>query len=71
MLAAGALLVIAVPAIYMLDLPPNQGGYDFTYAIDLIAAHWVGVAAIVLLVVALARTLVEARAARGSSGHVG
>ncbi|HEY1590151.1 MAG TPA: alpha-(1-_3)-arabinofuranosyltransferase family protein [Solirubrobacteraceae bacterium] len=68
-LAAGALLVVVVPAIYLLDLPPNQGGYDFTYAIDLIAAHWVGVAAIVLLVVALARTLIEARVARGSPDH--
>ena len=55
-LAAGALLLIAVPAIYLLDLPPNQGGYDFNYAVDLIAAHWVAVAAMVLLLVALART---------------
>ena len=69
MLAAGALLLVAVPAIYLFDLPPNQGGYDFTYAIDLIAAHWVAVAAIVLVAAALARTLIEARAARGSPGR--
>jgi hypothetical protein len=66
MLAAGALLLVAVPAIYLFDLPANQGGYNFTYAIDLIAAHWVGVAAVVLLIVALTLTLAQARAARGS-----
>jgi arabinofuranan 3-O-arabinosyltransferase len=68
-LAAGALLLIAVPAIYMLHLPPNQGGFDYTYAIDLIAAHWVAVAAIVLLTVALVRALTEMREARRSAAH--
>jgi arabinofuranan 3-O-arabinosyltransferase len=66
-LAAGALLLIAVPAIYMFDLPPNQGGFDFTYSIDLIAAHWVAVAAIVLLTIALARSLIELRGRRRSA----
>jgi hypothetical protein len=68
-LVAGALLLIAVPAIYMFDLPPNQGGFDYTYAIDLIAAHWVAVAAIVLLTVALARSLIELRGSRQSTAR--
>ena len=65
-LAAAVLLVAVVPAIYLSEPFRNLGGYDFNYAIDLIAAHWVAVAAVVLLLVALARTLSEARAARRS-----
>lgn len=50
-LAAG-LLAAAVPLIYVIAAPKDEGGYDFAYATQLIAAHWVGVAAIVLLALA-------------------
>jgi hypothetical protein len=50
-----------VPAVQLLHLPHNQGGYHFNYAVDLIAAHWLAVAAMVLLLVAAARTVAAAR----------
>jgi hypothetical protein len=65
-LAAGALLVVAVPVLYMAIPGDDRGGYDTEYAVEHIAAHWVTVAAVVLLVVALARTLSTAsRPSRG------
>jgi arabinofuranan 3-O-arabinosyltransferase len=63
-LVAGVLLAVVVPAIYLSEPFHNHGGYDFNYAIDLIYAHWAAVAAVVLLTVALARTLLEQPAAR-------
>jgi hypothetical protein len=61
-LLAGALLAVAVPVLYLALLPNDEGGFSFfTYPVDLIAPHWVGVAAVVLLIVALARTLAAAR----------
>jgi hypothetical protein len=64
-LAGGALLAIAVPVLTALVRPENRGGYDPEYASDGIAAHWVAVAGVALLVLALARTLSTARARRG------
>jgi hypothetical protein len=64
-LAAGALLVVAVPAIYLLFMPDDRGGYNGDYANDLLAAHWVGVAGFVLLALALWRMLSTARARSG------
>ena len=52
-LAAAALLGIVVPLIYLFASPPHHGGYDFDYSTRLISAHWVGVAALSLLIVAL------------------
>jgi hypothetical protein len=55
--AAGALLAIVVPALYVLFPGTDRGGYDTAYAVQHLGAHWVAVAAVVLLVLALARTL--------------
>jgi arabinofuranan 3-O-arabinosyltransferase len=60
-LAAAALLGLVVPALYLLFEPRNRGGYNFDYAVDLIGAHWVGVAALVLLLLALGRTAAAQR----------
>ncbi|HZG49589.1 MAG TPA: hypothetical protein VEY90_08715, partial [Thermoleophilaceae bacterium] len=72
-LAAGVLLAGVVPLLYAILLPEDRGGFNSTYAADLIAAHWVALAACVLLALALWRTLVGARpgavsTARGRSG---
>jgi hypothetical protein len=56
-LAAAALLGVAVPAVQLIALPRDRGGYYFGYATELVAAHWVAVAALVALAVALWRTV--------------
>jgi hypothetical protein len=60
-LAAAALLGVVVPIVYVVASPRNQGGYGFAYSTQLIWAHWIGVAAIVLLGLAVLR-LIRARA---------
>jgi len=55
------LLGVVVPIAYVLKAPPDHGGYNFEYSLDLIWAHWIGVAAIVLLMMACWRTLAAAR----------
>ncbi|MGA2008915.1 MAG: alpha-(1-_3)-arabinofuranosyltransferase family protein [Solirubrobacteraceae bacterium] len=60
-LAAAAMLGIAVPVAYLIGSPHNQGGYGFAYSTQTIGAHWIGVAAIVLLSLVLWR-LIRARA---------
>ena len=60
-LAAGALLGIVVPLLYLLQAPKNEGGYNFGYSVELIDAHWVGVAAIVMLAVACWQAVARAR----------
>jgi hypothetical protein len=60
-LAAAAMLGIAVPIAYLIGSPHNQGGYGFAYSTQTIGAHWIGVAAIVLLSLVLWR-LIRARA---------
>jgi hypothetical protein len=62
--AAAGLLGVVVPLVYLVTSPKNRGGYNFEYPLELIWAHWLGVAALVLLVVATGRMLVDARAAR-------
>jgi hypothetical protein len=69
-LLAAALLGVAVPAIYLLALPEDRGGYGFSYALDLLAAHWVAVAALVALAVALWRSLSPAAAPAAGSPAV-
>ncbi|HLH67269.1 MAG TPA: alpha-(1-_3)-arabinofuranosyltransferase family protein [Solirubrobacteraceae bacterium] len=56
-LAAGALLVVAVPAVYLLFPGLDQGGYDFGYASQHLAAHWITVAAFALLALSVIRDL--------------
>ncbi|HEX4690531.1 MAG TPA: alpha-(1-_3)-arabinofuranosyltransferase family protein [Solirubrobacteraceae bacterium] len=71
-LAAAALLGVAVPAIYLLHLPADRGGYAADYAGHLVAAHWVATAALVLLAFAawrlVSRPSRRARAARAPHG---
>ena len=68
-LGAAGLLGVAVPAAYLLFLPADRGGYAPRYASDLIGAHWLATAALVLLALALARMLSGPREpARGSTG---
>jgi hypothetical protein len=68
-LAAAAILGIAVPATYLLFTPDDLGGYSFSYAGDLVGAHWLAVAALVLLVLALWRTVSAARRGSRSSSR--
>ncbi len=60
-LVAGALLGIVVPLLYIIDAPSSADGNHYGYATDHMTAHWVAVAAIGLLFVALWRTLAGAR----------
>ncbi len=62
--AACGLLAVVVPAIYLIFPPDDRGGYNPGYPLDVLGAHWVGVAAFVLLFLALARSLRTARAPR-------
>jgi arabinofuranan 3-O-arabinosyltransferase len=64
-LSAAALLAVAVPAAYLVHPPRDRGGYAFTYASDVIAGHWLAIAALVLLTLALARIALST--ARGRS----
>ncbi|HEX8119877.1 MAG TPA: alpha-(1-_3)-arabinofuranosyltransferase family protein [Solirubrobacteraceae bacterium] len=60
-IAAGALLAVVVPVLYLAIAPRDPGGYNTNYAVELIAAHWVGVGAVVLIGLALWRTVRAAR----------
>jgi hypothetical protein len=64
--AAGALLAIVVPLVYLLFPPDDLGGHNSSYAGELLGAHWVAVAAFVLLAIALWRML-AGRAIRSPS----
>jgi arabinofuranan 3-O-arabinosyltransferase len=66
---AAALLGVAVPIMYAIISPKDRGGYNFGYSRDLIWAHWVGVLAIILLMVVCWRALAAARRARTGAGH--
>jgi hypothetical protein len=61
--AAGLLLVIVIPAVYLIAPGHNQGGYDLGYVSQHLGAHWIAVGAFALLVFALARDLSSAAAA--------
>ena len=56
-LAAGVLLGVVVPVLYLVHPGDESGGNHYPYATQHIAAHWVGVAALGLLMVALWRVL--------------
>lgn len=54
-LAGGGLLALE-PAIYLAFMPTERGdGYNFNYPLDLVGAHWVAVAGVVLLGLSLWR----------------
>ena len=63
--AAGLLLGVAVPVLYAVELPQDKGGFNTEYAVELIWAHWVGLAAVILLGMACWRALAAARSATG------
>jgi hypothetical protein len=66
--AAGALLAIVVPAIYVVFPATDRGGYGPAYPVERLGAHWVTVAAVVLLILALARQLSTATRGSGARG---
>jgi len=66
-LAGGALLLTVVPILYLAVPVDDPGGYNTNLAVERIAAHWVGVAAIFLLGAALARQLSTATRRGGSA----
>jgi hypothetical protein len=63
-LVAGALLAVVVPLLYLLFPGEDRGGYDTDYGIQHLGAHWVAVAALVLLALSLARALSALRRAQ-------
>ena len=69
--AAGLLLAVVVPILYLVLPVRNNGGYNFDYSSELIAAHWVAVLAITLLALGLIRCVIAVRRAAGAAqkGH--
>jgi hypothetical protein len=67
--AAGVLLAVVVPVLYVLFPGTDRGGYDTAYPVQHLGAHWVAVGALVMLVLALARTLGVSRASRTNRGR--
>jgi hypothetical protein len=59
---AGGLLALAVPLVYVLFLPEDRGGFNSRYSLDISGAHWVTLAALLLMALALWRTLASWRA---------
>jgi hypothetical protein len=66
-LAAGGLLVVAVPVLTLAIPVRDRGGFNPSYAGDRVAVHWVSVAAVALLLFALARRLASVRDRRTAS----
>ena len=58
------LLAVAVPIVYVIAQPNNEGGYNFAYSVQVIYAHWVGVVAVILLGLSGWFTLTAARGRR-------
>ena len=58
------LLGVVVPLLYLVISPRNRGGYNFDYSVELMDAHWVGVAAFVLLGAACWQLIATERSAR-------
>ncbi|MBA3300396.1 MAG: hypothetical protein H0T15_00880, partial [Thermoleophilaceae bacterium] len=49
LLTAAAIAMAAIAVVYLVFPPENPGGYSFNYALELVAAHWLGVAAVICL----------------------
>ena len=60
-LAAGGLLGIVVPLLYLFAPPSSAGGNHYAYAADHMTAQWCAVAALGLVMIALWRSLRGAR----------
>jgi arabinofuranan 3-O-arabinosyltransferase len=65
---AAGLLGVAVPVLYVVYSPRDRGGFNFEYSRDLIWAHWVAVAALILLMIACWRVIAAARKERAAPG---
>jgi hypothetical protein len=61
LLALAALLIAAVPVLYLANPAHNFGGYDFDYGLHYLTAHWLAAGALCLL---LAAAIVQAAALR-------
>ena len=59
--AAGALLLVVVPVLYLLFPGNDHGGFDTKYATEHLGAHFVAVAAYVLLATAVWRVSTATR----------
>jgi arabinofuranan 3-O-arabinosyltransferase len=66
LMTAGALLAIVVPALYLIFPANDHGGFDTSYPVERLGAHWVTVGAVVLLIFALVST--ASRASRARAG---
>jgi arabinofuranan 3-O-arabinosyltransferase len=66
-LIAAGLLGIAVPLTYLIVNPHDRHGDNFVYSTKLIAAHWIGVAAIALLALVCWKIVRYQRTERGVS----
>ncbi len=67
---AAVLLVIAMPAAYLLGTWRDHGGFNTNYAVDHTGGHWVAVAAVLVLVAVLIATLRVSRAmGRGAAAE--
>ena len=66
-LAGGLVLSVAVPILTLIIRPENRGGYNPDYTNERIAVHWVAVAGLTLMILALARALAGGGWAPGRS----
>jgi arabinofuranan 3-O-arabinosyltransferase len=62
-IGAAFLIGVVIPLAYLFANPMNRGGYNFEYSIETITAHYFGIGALVLLMVACWRTIADARPA--------
>jgi arabinofuranan 3-O-arabinosyltransferase len=69
--AASVLLAVVVPLLYLLFPVENRNGFNPAYAVENVEAHWVVVAAWVLLAVALWRILSTASRRGADAGRSG
>jgi uncharacterized membrane protein len=68
-LAGGALLAIVVPVLYLVHPADAERANNVAFPVERIAAHWVAVAGLIVLLAALLRTLTGARPDRGRPGR--
>ena len=66
--AAAGLLLVVVPALYLIFPGTDLGGFDTSYAQEHLGANWVAVAAYVLLATALCRVVAAISRATRPSG---